>query len=129
MAIGGARGHANPRHALRLDWFNRDLPYGLEVYYQGPDLPRQRIPDAALFRQDTDAHGLDYQCYQGSWLRVPNFQELLPEKTGVTTNFKLGVVTRSNDVGLEFKGSVAVTKEGFYSFSTISDDGSLQNFS
>lgn len=112
------------RHALRLDWFNRDLPSGLEVYYQGPDLPRQRIPGTALFRQ-TNASGLDYACYLGSWLRVPDFQELLPEKTGVASNFDIGVVSRPVDVALEYTGYISVSRGGLYTFSTISDDGSL----
>ncbi|HZQ47101.1 MAG TPA: PA14 domain-containing protein, partial [Verrucomicrobiae bacterium] len=121
------------RHALRLDWFNHEYPYGLEVYYEGPALPRQLIPNSALYRQETDpatgrrqwVNGLKYRCYEGSWLRIPAFEALLPAKEGIVTNFYAGVVTRINDVGLEFTGYVEAPREGMYTFSTISDDGSL----
>ena len=121
------------RHELRLDWFNHEFPYGLEVYYEGPGLPRQKIPDSALFRQETDPatgqrrwfSGLDYRCYEGSWLRISDFEPLLPAKKGIAANFHTDMITRTNDVGLEFKGYVEVPREGIYTFSTISDDGSL----
>jgi signal transduction histidine kinase len=116
------------RHALRLDWFNHEYPYGLEVYYQGPGLPRQRIPGSALFYQRSNltwAHGLNYRCYEGSWLRIPDFDRLLPAKEGIVTNFDTAVITRTDEVGLEFKGYIDVPREGLYTFTTISDDGSL----
>src|SRR6516162_9981648 len=57
------------RQTIRVDWFNGVEKYGLTVEYQGPGLPRQKIPDSALFRNRTDdagvAHfvnGLDYAC-------------------------------------------------------------------
>ena len=121
------------KHPLRLEWFNHDLPYGLEVYYQGPDLPRQKIPDAALFRRGPDqvngvhmwVNGLDYGCYEGGyWLRVPDFNRLVATRQGTTFNFDLGVISRTNDVGLLFTGYVEVPRDGIYTFSTISDDGS-----
>jgi signal transduction histidine kinase len=118
------------KHPLRLAWFNREYPYGLEVYFQGPALPRQRIPDAALFRHEPRGggpwtQGLDYRCYEGGWLRVPNFDRLIPAKEGTAANFNLGLITRTNDVGLQFSGYVEVPREGVYTFSLISDDGSL----
>lgn len=121
------------RHALRLDWFNHEFPYGLEVYYEGPGLPRQRIPDSVLFRRQKDpvngqwrwASGLDYRCYEGNWLRLPDFDALWPAKEGTAANFDTSVFTRTNDVGLEFKGYIEAPREGMYKFSTISDDGAL----
>ena len=122
------------RHPFRLDWFNNAYPYGLEVYYQGSGLPRQRIPDTALFRPSPDpakndhalVNGVDYRCYEGgSWLRVPDFRRLTPNKQGTAANFDLTVITRTNDVGLEFTGFVEVPWDGIYTFSTISDDGSM----
>jgi signal transduction histidine kinase len=46
------------RQPIRVDWFNGVEKYGLTVEYQGPGLPRQKIPDSALFRTGTDAAGL-----------------------------------------------------------------------
>jgi signal transduction histidine kinase len=121
------------RHALRLDWFNREAPYGLEVYYEGPGVIRQKIPDSALFRQTTNAttgmtvwtNGLSFRCYEGGWIRMPDFEKLVPAKEGTTANFDLGILSRENDVGLEFAGYLEVPREGLYKLSTSSDDGSL----
>ena len=122
------------RHSVRLDWFNHEFPYGLEVYYQGPELARQKIPDTALFHREANpsggeprwAAGLEYRGYEGGfWLRVPDFDGLLPAAQGVATNFDLSVIPRVNDVGMRFTGYVEVPQDGIYGFSTISDDGSL----
>lgn len=129
------------KHPLRLAWFNREYPYGLEVYFEGPGMSRQRIPAGALFRPGSDGNagdtfgvaqtggrwisGLQYACYEGSWLRVPDFEGLVPAAEGTVSNFDLSVIPRVNDVGLQFTGYVEVPRNGMYTFSTISDDGSL----
>ncbi|MEY2429032.1 MAG: hypothetical protein QOJ40_1917, partial [Verrucomicrobiota bacterium] len=131
------------KHSIRLCWFNHLGPSGLEVYYQGPGLPRQKIPDSALFRPALDpasnalrwTNGVDYQCYENElaapksdeagWFRAPNSNLLAPVQQGSTANFDLAVASRPENVGLEFNGSVNVTRDGLYTFSTISDDGSL----
>lgn len=120
------------KHPLKLSWFNSIVPFGLEVYYQGPGLPRQRIPDSALFHRETSSaggiqwiQGLNYRCYEGPWSYVPDFDDLVPVKQGFVANFDPNVITRSNFVGLQFSGYVDVPSEGMYTFSTVSDDGSL----
>ena len=121
------------RHALRLDWFNREYPYGLQVYYAGPGLERQPIPESALFRREINpetgqeiwTNGVSYRCFEGDWLRMPDFSSLQWAKEGTVSNFAVGVATRTENVGLEFKGFVEAPREGLYTFSTISDDGSL----
>lgn len=121
------------RHPLRLAWFNREYPYGLEVYYSGPDRPRQRIADNALFRRETNSasgavkwvNGLNYGCYEGNWLRVPDYGRLIPAKHGTAANFNTEVVTRIDYVGLQFTGWLEVPRDGIYTFSLVSDDGSL----
>ena len=120
------------KHPFQLSWFNWLLPYGLEVYYEGPGLSRQRLPDSALFHIENPesgnarlVHGVDYRCYEGNWLRVPEFDRLTPVKEGTATNFDIDVATRDINVGLEFDGYIEVPRTGIYTFSTKSDDGSL----
>lgn len=121
------------RHPLRLVWFNAQDKYGLEVSYQGPALDHQRVPDSALFRIETDpatgltkvVNGLDYRCYEGNWENLSAaFDHMKLVKTGRAPNFDLGVRTRDERVGLEFKGFLEVGREGLYTFETESDDGS-----
>ncbi len=118
---------------IRVAWFNRTDKYALEVDYAGPDLPRQRIPDSALFRATLDpvngttnfVNGLDYRCCEGLWWsRLPNLDHLDTVKTGTTGNFDLSVESRVEHVGLLFSGYLQIARAGLYTFYTTSDDGS-----
>jgi len=119
------------RYPIRVGWFNGPGPFGLEVEYEGPGLPRQPIPGTALYHAGIGpdgasnlVHGLDYRCCEGNWDRVPDFALLPAVKTGTTANFNLGVRSRDEAVGLQFTGCVELPREGLYTFRTTSDDGS-----
>jgi signal transduction histidine kinase len=119
------------RRPIRVDWFNGVEKYGLAVEYQGPAVPRQKIPGSALWRIRTDAagttnfvKGLDYACYAVEGEVLPDFAPLTPLKTGTVSNFDLGVLNRSEHVGLRFTGYLQVPRDGLYTFYLTSDDGS-----
>src|SRR5208282_1848328 len=117
---------------ITVQWFNHLADFGLDVEYEGPGLPRQRIPGSVLSRATVNratgatnfSAGLDYRCYEGAWGFLPDFGKLHPLKTGVATNFDLGVRTRSEDVGLEFNGFITIPRDGAYTFHVASNDGS-----
>jgi len=104
------------------------------VYYSGPDLPRQKIPDSALFHAQVDSagtntnfvNGLNYSCYESGLTNgvLPPILSDYRRQTGTVPNFDINVTSRSNAVALEFTGYVELTRDGLYSFSTRSDDGS-----
>jgi len=121
------------QHPIRVAWFNRTDKYGLEVEYSGPDLPRQRIPNAVLFRSQSVSvdrttnwvQGVAYRCCEGVWWDLlPNFSHSPAVKIGVADNFDLNVKSRAEQVGVEFSGSLRIGREGRYTFYTTSDDGS-----
>jgi len=117
---------------LLLQWFNGVERYGLEVEYEGSGTPRQRIPEARLARHDSSSSGgdrdpiggLEFRCYEGAWQVLPDFSQLTPTRAGSVMNFDLGVRTRDENVGLEFRGYLDVPQEGDYTFYLKSDDGS-----
>jgi signal transduction histidine kinase len=117
---------------IRLLWFNGPKDLALSLEYEGPDLPRQRIPSSVLSRVRQDAAtastnfsaGLDYRCYEGGWDSLPDPMRLQPVKTGIATNFDLGVRTRDQGVALEFSGFITIPRDGLYEFYLASDDGS-----
>jgi signal transduction histidine kinase len=122
---------AKGRHPVRLDWFNALVYFELDVFYQGPGLPRQPIPDASLFRVDRIDHGttnwasgLNYSCYQGSWEQLPDFRDLPVSRAGIVPNFDLAVRSQDTNVGIQFKGFIEIPRAGVYTFWTKSDDGS-----
>ena len=119
------------RSPLRVEWFNGVEKYGLEVEYQGLSLPRQKIPDSALFRVQVDGtsgttnwvNGLDFLCSDAPGEVLPDFNPSTALKTGTVSNFDLGVITRPEHVGLCFTGFLEVPRDGLYTFYTTSDDG------
>jgi signal transduction histidine kinase len=117
---------------IRVEWFNGVEKFGLNVEYQGPSLARQKIPDSALFRVQTDAatgagnwtNGLDFQCSEASGESLLDFNPLTTLKTGTVSNFDLSVMVRQEHVGLCFMGFLEVPQDGLYTFYLTSDDGS-----
>ncbi|CAA9250957.1 MAG: L-sorbosone dehydrogenase [uncultured Cytophagales bacterium] len=68
--------------------------------------------------------GLNYQYYEGTWTRLPNFSALAPRKTGTVTAFSLAPRSRSDNFAFRYTGYVQVPASGLYTFYTSSDDGS-----
>jgi signal transduction histidine kinase len=120
------------RNPIRLEWFNGVEKYGLEVDYQGPNLPRQKIPDSALSRAEKDpatgaSHwmsGLHYQCSEAPGEVLPDFHSSPALAAGNVNNFDLRVMAWPEHVGLRFTGFLEVPRDGLYTFYTTSDDGS-----
>lgn len=119
------------RNPIAVQWFNHLGELGLNVEYEGPHLPRQPIPNSVLSRAQVEAGtgvtnfigGLDYRCYEGCWVQLPAFAENCQVKSGVVTNFDLGVRSRHDDVALEFSGFISIPRDGWYTFYVTSDDG------
>lgn len=102
---------------IRVEWFNGVEGFGLEVQYEGPELPRQKIPDAALSR-------LEASYYEVADDLLPDFSTLVSLKQEGATNFDLTNLPRSERIGAVFTGSIAVPRSGIYIFHLKSDDGS-----
>jgi signal transduction histidine kinase len=120
-------------HPISVSWFNQRADYGLKVEYEGPELPRQQVPDDVLFRTEIDSetgetrfiNGLEYFSSGGAWLDfLPYFSRSSTVDAGFSDNFDLNVRSRDDDVGLEFSGYIHVPLDGEYTFYVASDDGS-----
>ena len=119
------------KHPLHLSWFNRTQAAALKVFYQGPGVPRQEIPDPALVHPEFDssgrlvwAPGLTYENYEGDWRHVPGLARLSPVNLGTAKNFTLHAAARAAKTGLEFNGFLDVPRNGQYFFTLSSHDGS-----
>ena len=117
---------------IRVEWFNGVEKYGLNVEYEGPGVPRQKIPDATLFRVQVDPasgasnriNGLDYACSGVPDEILPDFNSTTPLKSGTVSNFDLQVMARPEHVGICFTGFLQIPRDGLYTFFLTSDDGS-----
>lgn len=118
------------KNPLRVDWFNGQESYGLEISWSGPGFPRQRIPGTALFHRPKHVgetnfvSGLDYNCVEADGEMLPDFTRLPSLKTGVVPNFDLGMIPQTNQIGVEFSGWLQAPRQGVYTFFLDSDDGS-----
>ena len=117
-------------HPIQVSWFNQTGEFSLDVAYAGPGLAKQRIPASVLFRAAIPSKdgrlppGLNYRCYEGQWNRIPDFDLLSPQKTGIVPYFDISIKTRDENMGLKFNGFLKVANAGNYTFYLSSDDGS-----
>jgi hypothetical protein len=111
---------------LRLEWFNALEGFALELHYEGPGVPRQPLAAPAREPGATNAllPGLEFRCYEVTDDVLPDFTTLMPIKAGVVANFDLGILPRSERIGVVFEGTLAVPRPGLYTFHLKSDDGS-----
>ncbi|MEZ5304657.1 MAG: PA14 domain-containing protein [Verrucomicrobiales bacterium] len=69
---------------------------------------------------------LTYTLYKGSWDKLPDFEKLDPAATDHVPGGKidLGVAKMTENFALVFDGIITAPKEGAYTFTVGSDDGS-----
>ncbi len=67
---------------------------------------------------------MNYAYYEGAWTNLPDFDKIKPIKSGVASDFDLGVARRIEDCAIKFDGFLKIENEGSYKFYTSSDDGS-----
>lgn len=97
----------------------KDGSWGMVV---GMQLTRREYlqPDAT----GQNAGLLTYNCYEGQWSTLPDFNRLTPVRTGQIKNIDLKVASSVKDYGLVFEGVLVVPVKGIYTFCLTSDDGS-----
>src|SRR5262249_23605034 len=62
--------------------------------------------------------------YEGDWPKLPDFTKLKPAATGVADAFDIGVARRDSNYALRFEGVVELPRDGSFTFTLNSDDGS-----
>ncbi len=121
------------RHSFTLEWFNRVEECSLEMKWQPPGFPLAEIPGTNVFHlvsgeasvKEISQPGLQAECFEGDWERVPDFDLLKPVRSGIVSNVDLSFRTRDQMVGLRFRGFFDASVSGEYLFTTRSADGSL----
>ncbi|HTQ49476.1 MAG TPA: histidine kinase, partial [Candidatus Acidoferrales bacterium] len=114
---------------IQLFYFNAAEPSELTVSYSGPDIPFQPVPDGVLFRESASGGtnlmpGLTFACYEDMPATMDDLRHAEPVYTGVATNFDISLRQQDEFVAMQFRGLIAISHPGDYTFSTLSDDGS-----
>ncbi len=74
---------------------------------------------------DKLGRGVDYTYYEtGITTQLPDFNTMIPVKTGRINNFSLGMQERSNYFALKYSGVITLPVTGNYTFYISSSDGS-----
>jgi hypothetical protein len=67
--------------------------------------------------------GLKFEYYEGDWKQLPDFDRLVPVKSGIA-GVNNALRARQEKYGLRFTGFISVPDDAVYLFSLNSDDGS-----
>ena len=67
---------------------------------------------------------MEYECYQGTWGKLPDFNTLTPIRQGIAETLDLGANRRTEYFALRFSGYLRVPRNGLYTFYIASNDGS-----
>jgi len=71
-----------------------------------------------------EINGLNYNYYDGAWMKLPDFARLSPVKTGRVYKFGLDkIVSVKDEFALSFSGVIEIKKDGQYTFYIQSNDG------
>ncbi len=65
--------------------------------------------------------------YFGSWDKLPDFNQLKPDKAGTTSGLDLKLADRDSDFAMTFEAYLPISIAGEYQFFLSSDDGSRLN--
>ncbi len=77
-----------------------------------------------LLRKVQVEANIEYEYFEGSWDKLPDFSALKAVSKGTTTDFSAGIGARQNDFALRFLGYVQIPRAGEYRVHVTSDDGS-----
>jgi hypothetical protein len=78
--------------------------------------PREAVHQLSL--------GLAYKLFEGEWRNLPDFDALTPVSQGTVARFELNPRRRDEYYGFVFSGYLRVPRDGVYTLTTESDDGS-----
>jgi predicted esterase len=74
---------------------------------------------------DKVGQGVDYAYYElTNIVALPDFNAIVPKRTGRLNNFKLGMQERADHFQVKYSSTINIPSNGIYTFFTASDDGS-----
>lgn len=104
--------HARPAGRMPSLNLNNDEARDLANYLVGDAEARPKQPN------------LVFAVYEGSWPKLPDFDQFTPIKRGESAGLDLAVAERTGNFGMRFTGFLQIERAGDYVFHLGSDDGS-----
>lgn len=123
--------YVNNAKAYTIEGTQRTMvAYGLaerkvyNFYVVAKDDAGNSSPPSNQVTAATVSKGLTYKYYEGSYVLLPNFNNLTPIETGRTNNIDISVRNRETNYAILWTGFITIPVSGTYYFATSSDDGS-----
>ncbi|KAA3613995.1 MAG: hypothetical protein DWQ05_17130 [Calditrichaeota bacterium] len=88
------------------------------------EIGRDVLQDAQKLTGKPDP-GLKYFYFSDSIRQVAGMRSLTPKKSGITPEFSLQKRTSDTNFAFYFEGLIAIKTQGIYTFSVLSNDGSV----
>ncbi len=104
----------NPLHAR---------PSGRMPQFNLTDSEAQNIA-TYLIRDAVVESKINFAYYEGKWEKLPDFNQLKPVSTGITSGFDVQLGKAKDHFGIVFTGFWETPTDGKYRFKLTSDDGS-----
>lgn len=118
---------------FRLEYFEQGGGESLSISYKSEGGVYSRIPADGVLNNTllqptggtSSAGGFEYQYYEGTFDKLPDFTVLSPVSTGTSDAIDISVATLTDHYALVFSNQLTVTTAGTYTFKITSDDGSI----
>ena len=114
-------------HDVRVEYFENDRGHALIVEVAGDSLPRQSITSLLMPVSAANAGAetlVEYEYFEGSWNSLPDFDALIPVKSGIQSDFSIAAADNSDNFAFRYTTRLLAETPGNYTFFTGSDDGS-----
>ena len=115
------------QHDLRVEYFEADGGNSLSVEIAGDNTQRQSVAAFLLPIAAASANAetlVEYEYFEGNWSALPEFDSLVPVKTGIQGDFSIADADRADNFAFRFTTRLLAETAGNYTFFTRSDDGS-----
>lgn len=87
--------------------------------------PNEARDIASYLLRDVDVKAnIEFEYFEGSWDKLPDFSQLQAKSSGTTTDFTVSAAARNEAFALRFTGYLQIAVAGEYQFHIRSDDGS-----
>lgn len=122
-------------HPIKVEYFQQGGGRTLLVEMETINSVRREVPADMLFRETLGlagtaasqlTNGIRFSYYEASTFGVvPDFKTITAMKSGIINSIHIGPAERAEVFAFNFEGYIKIVDDGYYTFYSNSDDGSL----